>query len=404
MLQPKNVLPTIVLALCCSTSDADVRLERVAEFSYPREGAQRFTGGREVEFIEDGTKMIVEFYGCSVQIFDLENREAVGEPLRTAGDGEVGFVNNKIAYTSDWDSLRLWNPNSGQQVGDAIPHELREDSIIHPAIDDSGRFVATRANMKSVQLWDVTTWIRIAGPRNFSSVVQTLQFSDDGELLFVTTGGSLYAIDSKTGEEVAGPIASGWRFKHFEQQHRLITTERHQDGSYQLVIRRTDREKWPEIYRTDLPGRLTRMLSLSDDQVLVQASRKDYTPAIMIVDLEKPDALAEVESNADRAFGLVVSGDGKTWVSSNLRDITCRVFGQSEPVWQKQVPVSGYDHQLYSFDDDHFLVRDKQENLGLYKYADGSEVWNQAGVRRFRVRGNTIALCSRAGVEVWGAK
>lgn len=37
----------------------------------------------------------------------------IGEPIGTAGDGEVGFVNNEIAYTADWDSVRY----SGYQFG-----------------------------------------------------------------------------------------------------------------------------------------------------------------------------------------------------------------------------------------------------------------------------------------------
>ena len=345
--------------------------------------------------------MIAAFYGSTAQLFDLKKNVPLGEPIGTAGDGEVGFVNNEIAYTADWNSLRLWDTKSGQQIGDSMPHELREDTIIHPAIHPQGKFVATRATMKSVKLWNVTTRKLVGKQLNYSTEVHSIRFSDDGRLLFVQAGGSLSAIDSETGEDVAGPIPSGWRFNHFPKQQKLVTTEQVSEGLYQLVIRSTDQKNWPETHRSDLPGMLKRMVTLDDNQVLVQASKEDYTPAIFTFDLDKPETRIEVESNADRAFGLVVSQDKRHWICSNIRNISCQIFGKSEPVWQKQVPPSGYDQDLHPFDNEHFIIRDKQESFGVYKVADGSEIWNRAGVKRFSLSQNKIALCNSDGVEIW---
>jgi WD40 repeat protein len=198
----------IALTVFSSAANAQLRIQRVANLGSPSEDARRFTGGREVEFTSDGKKMIAAFFGSTVRLFDLIRNVPIGEPIGTAGDGEVGFVNNEIAYTADWNSVRLWDTNSGQQIGDPIPHQLREDTIIHPAINPTGKFIATRATMKSVQLWDVATRRLIGKQLNYSTEVHSIRFSDDGLLLFVNTGGSLYAIDSETGEDVAGPITS----------------------------------------------------------------------------------------------------------------------------------------------------------------------------------------------------
>lgn len=395
------VLPVIALALFCSEADAQLRFRRVAKFGYPSEGALRFTGGREVEFTDDGKKLIAAFYGSTVQLFDLREMVPIGEPIDTAGDGEVGFINNKIAYTADWNSVRFWDTKSGLQIGDAIPHELREDTIIHPAISPQGKFIATRATMQSVQLWDMATRKLIGKQRKYPTEVHSLRFSDDGGLLFVRAGGSLYAINSQTGEDVAGPITSGWRFSHFPKQQKLVTTEQAGEGLYQLVIRSTDQQGWPVTHRSDLPGKLIRMVALNDNRVFLQASKKDYTPAMFIFPLDKPASRIEVKSNADRAFGVVIPQDGRHWICSNIRNISCQEFGKSEPVWQKQVPPSGYDQHLYPFDNEHFVIRDKQANLGVYKVADGIEVWNQAGVKRFSLTKDKIALCNSDGVEVW---
>ncbi len=401
MLRPRLILPLIVLAVFCSAADAQLRFQQVANFGNPSERARRFTGGRVVKFTDDGKKMIAAFYGSTVQLFDLIKNVPIGEPIGTAGDGEVGFVNSEIAYTADWNSVRLWDIESGQQNGDAIPHELREDTIIAPAIQPQGKVIATRATMKSVQLWDVKKRTLIGKHLKYATEVDSLRFSDDGLLLFVKAGGSIYAVDPETGEDVAGPFTSGWRFYHFLKQQKLVTTEQVGDGLYQLVIRSTDQKGWPETHRSDLPGKLRRLVSLNDKQVLVLASKKDHTPAIFTFSLDKPEARVEVETDADRAFEVIVPENKLHWICSNIRNIICQEFGESEPVWRKQIPPNGYDEHLFLFDHDRFIICDKQENFGVFKVADGSEVWKQAGVKSFSLSKNKIALCKSEGVEVW---
>ena len=401
MLTSRSFLPAIVLALFCSVANAQLRFHQVARLDDPNDPARRFRGGREVEFTADGERLITAFYGCTLQLFDLKRNAYIGKPIRTSGDGEVGFVNNEVAYSADWDSVRLWDAKFGQQIGEPIPHELREDTTINPAIDSQGKLIATRATMKSVQLRNVATRELIGAQLNFPAIVQSIRFSDDDRLLFVRAGGLLYAIDVDTGKEVLEPLKSEWQFKHFPEQQILVTSEQVGDGLYQLVIRSTDQRGWPETHHSDLPGKLKRLVALSDNHVLVQVSKQDYTPGLFTFDLAKPETRVEVKSNADRAFTVFVPQDKRHWICSNIRNISCYRFGESEPVWQMLTPPSGYDQQLYPLDDQHFIIRDKQENFGIYKIADGSEVWTHAGVKRFSRAKDRIALCTSAGVEVW---
>lgn len=396
-----NLLPATALLLFCSVANAQLRLDLVAEFDAPNDRGRRFRGGREVEFAADGQTLIAAFYGSTVQMFDLQNNLPIGTPIRTSGDGEVGFVNDQLAYTADWDSVRLWDAKSGRQIGEPIPHELREDTIISPAIDSQGKLIATRATMQSVELRNVATRMVIGAPRNYPAIVSSLRFSDDDRLLFVRSGGSLHAIDVDTGKEVVGPLKSGWQFRHFAEQQKLVTTEPLGDGLHQLVIRSTNQDDWPVTHRSDLAGKLTRLLVLDDNRVLVQVSKRDYTPELFILELTGPKPRTAVKSNADRAFKVVVSQDSQFWVCSNIRNISCQRFGAVEPVWQKQIPPSGYDLQLFPLDNQHFIIRDKQENFGVYRITDGEQVWTQPGVRRFGRSEHRLALCTSDGVKVW---
>ncbi|MBL8890283.1 MAG: hypothetical protein JNL67_09905 [Planctomycetaceae bacterium] len=394
-------LSTIAFIALTSTANAQVQFQRIAQLATTNEATRPFSGGRKVEFSPDNKKVIAAFFGSTVQLFDLEKNVPIGEPIRTAGDGEVGFVNDEVGYTADWKSLRLWDANTGQQIGDSIPHQLREDTVIQPAIHPTGRYLATRATMTSVHLWNVADRRPIAEPMHFSAEVQAIRFSDDGLFLFVNTEGTVHAIGADNGKTVAGPIASTGLFQYFPKQQRLVTTEQTSTAVNQLVVRSTDQQGWPETHRATLSGTLVRFLAIHDDQVLVHTTKNNRTPELFAFRIDEPETRIEIETTADRAFGLVVPPDSRYWISTNIRDIKCQEFGKSEPLWQKQIPPSGFDQHLYPLDNEHFAIRDKQEHFSIYKVADGSEVWRQAGVKQCRLTKNLLALCKSDGVEIW---
>lgn len=401
MLVSRFLMPVFGFALSISVADAQLNFQRVADFRDPTTHTHRFTGGREVVFAEDGNKLIAAFYGSTAQLFDVKENEPIGKPLRTAGDGEVGFVNLDIAYTADWDSVRLWDTKSGQQIGEPIPHELREDTIIRPAIHPEGTLIATRASLRSIQIRDVATRRMIGRSRNYSADVVSLRFSENGAFLFVKAGGSLHVIDAETGDDVTGPIKSGRSFRFFPSQQVLVTIEQAGEGVHQLVFRDTSQTRWPETHRSGLPGKVKRLVALPNDRVMVQTSAPDFTPRLFTIPLDAPKNRVAVESNADRAFRLIVTQDNKRWICSNIHDISCYQFGQSDPAWQKAVPPSGYDQQIFPLNDEHFIICNREEDFRVYRVSDGEEVWAKTDVKRFSLAEGKIAFCTNAGVEVW---
>ena len=390
--------------LLFSIATAQPQFERIAVFEHPTDGARRITGGREVAFSENGTKLIAAFYGSKARIYDLRDMSAVTKAISTAGDGEIGFVNDDIAYTADWTTLRLWDTGTGKRIGIPMAHELREDTIISPAIGPEGKMLATRSTMQSVQLWNVTKRRQKGKEFQYPNEVGSIRFTSDGKYLLVRAGSSIYGIDTGSHEQVVGPINSGWRYYHVAQSQLLVTTEQTGDGPHQLVIRSTQEAGWPENHRIDLPGKLMRLVALNDGQVFLQTQTKNYRPAMSIFSLENPEERSEVPTDSDRAFGMVVPDDKRLWVCSNIRNISCQLFGESEPMWQKPVPASGFDQKLSAFDNDHFIIRDKHDRFGVYKISDGSQVWSQEGVMRFSVADGKLAICNHTGVEIWQYK
>lgn len=399
-----DILSLVFSVLLLSVATAQPQFKRIAVFEHPADGPRRITGGREVEFSDNGTKLIAAYYGSKAQLYDLEDLSAVTTAIPTAGDGEIGFVNNDIAYTADWTTLRLWDTGTGKRIGIPMPHELREDTIISPAIGPEGKMLATRSTMQSVQLWNVTKRRQKGKKFQYPNEVGSIRFTDDGKFLLVRAGSSIYAIDTDSQEQVVGPINSGWRYYHFAQTQFLLTSEQAGDGPHQLVIRSTQEAGWPEKHRFDLPGKLMRLVALNDGQVFLQAQQKNYRPAMSVFSLANPEERSEVPTESDRAFGMVVPDDKRLWICSNIRDISCQLFGETGTLWQKPVPASGYDQKLSALDNEHFIIRNKQEKFGVYKISDGSQVWSQEGVTRFSVADGKLAICNRKGVEIWQYK
>lgn len=400
---PRFVCSLLLLATLSSSVAAQDAFRRLAKFDHPGEGEQRFSGGRELAFSQDGKRLIAAFYTSRAQLFDLEVRKQVAPPFRTSGDGQVGFVNSETAYTADWTSLKMWNSKTGQQIGQSIPHELREDSIIHPAISPDGKRLATRTTMKSFQVWDTATQQPISQEQELESEIRSLRFSTDNELLFARAGGQLYVHHSETGKRVAGPLPTGWQFYYFPKQEMLVTTVRAGEGLNELVVRSTTAE-WTEIHRSRIAGRLKKIVPLDDRQLLVQATNSDYTPELFTFSIESPEKRTQLKLNADRAFDLIVTNDKRRWISSNIRNIRCQEFGEFVPVWEIKIPESGYDYRLFPFDRENFIIHEKQGFLRVHKISDGSQIWSLPGVIRFHVSGKKIAVVNREGVEIWAAE
>lgn len=122
------------------------------------------------------------------------------------------------------------------------------------------------------------------------------------------------------------------------------------------------------------------MVTLNDNRVLVQTSKKDHTPAIFIFRLDNPETRNEVKRTASSGLsslktnstGYVAISEISAVKSSGKRNL----FGKSK--FRQVVTTSTFTHLTVST-----LSFATNENFGIYKVADGGKVWNQAGVKRF---------------------
>ena len=395
------LLFTLLLPSVHTAAFAESGLKKVFSLEQPESPQRRFTGGRQVAVSKNGRTLIVAFYGSSAQLFDLTTGKAICAPLRTAGDGEVGFVSNDIAYTADWEWLRLWDAHTGQAIGEPIAHELREDTIISPAVSPDGTYIATRNTMNSYQIREVASG-KVTGESDAGdSPVHRLQFTADGRALLARRGRSLDIINPQDGSALIPSVAFVSTF-YTLSDGQLLTVERRGEDRQSLTARSKTGQL---IGRTILPGKLKRVRELADGRLLIQTTNSDYSPDLFVTSLTDLAQREQLQPEVDRAFALLLPDGGESWICSNIHDVSCLKFGQQQPVWKLKYPRNGYDQKLSLLGADHLVIHERWGQPGnittCHKISDGTKLWEQADVIRTFVHKDLLFVCNRAGVDVW---
>ena len=382
------------------------KLEQIASFEHPGAKASRVTGGRQVALSDNGKTLIAAFFGSKAQLYDLRTQKAITDPIGTSGDGEIGFVSNDVVFTADWESMRLWDVKTGDAIGEPIPHRLREDTIIKPAISSDGKYIATRNSMNSFQLWDAQSQKAIGEARQFESVVGWLTFSADNRMLYVKAGKRLFVFATDSAKQIAGAFESVYRFHPLPEQKKLITIEG--ENADQLVLRTTEENGWPEIDRVLLAGKFKRIIELDDNRLLIQSTKGDYSPDIIVLPINDLRNESRLEADVDRAFKVLVTGDRDHWICNNIHNVSCQRFGQSSSIWKLNCHCNGYKQGIYLLDDEHVVIHDTNSKnnyvASCHRISDGSKIWEQGSVAKIFVQDQMLFVCNSDGVQVWAVK
>jgi len=137
--------------------------------------------------------------------------------------GHTGLVNGiahlpdgrRVMTCSKDGSLRLWERESGTQIGDDWRDdgdEEDEEEVGSMALSPNGKTVASGSDDGTVRLWDIETRKVTAKWTGHTLLVRSVSWSADGER--VASGsydGTLRVWEVKSGETVLGPIKTGCR-------------------------------------------------------------------------------------------------------------------------------------------------------------------------------------------------
>lgn len=331
------------------------------------------------------------------------------------GDGtQFGFIpNSTLAFNVSWGSgVEFWDTRTHKQVGKALPHELREDSTMHPAVSPDGSVMVTRSKLAKVQFWNLKTREAMTPAQDLEAMVLGFEFSSDGRWFFSGNAkGQLHVWEAKTGKQVAGPIAHtlvGYRHAYHATTQVLLTAENNKrtdpERRSNIIVRSS--KDWQETRRIEVPCHVrdlrwiddTRFLVVGDDRKPEEGRPYTYGRNVLyIVDTQPKQAevqtlvkdgrfLTQYASTPDGKHLIVNTQDGTT---------TCWKVGDAKPLWTK---AGEYDVRC---NDPNWVLLVGRDNVLACSLPDGKELWKQPMGDHVLLEGSKVWLFGAEGIAVW---
>ncbi|CAG7853144.1 COMPASS-like H3K4 histone methylase component WDR5B {ECO:0000303/PubMed:19567704} Short=AtWDR5B {ECO:0000303/PubMed:19567704} [Serendipita indica DSM 11827] len=167
---------------------------------------------RSVGFSPDGSRIVSGSDDCTIRLWDVDTGQAVGEPLQGHGDGvcavEFSPDGSRIVSGSHDNTIRFWHVDTGQPDGE--PLRGHQNSVWVVAFSPDGSRVVSGSRDWTIRIWDVETGEPVGEPfSGHQGSVNTVGFSPDGSR--VVSGSDDRTIrlwDVDTGHPVGKPLLS----------------------------------------------------------------------------------------------------------------------------------------------------------------------------------------------------
>jgi WD40 repeat protein len=271
---------------------------------------------RGVVHLPSGRRIITCSYDCSLRLWDLESGAQIGNDWRDerdkAGVSTIALSpnGNTVASGSSDGMVKLWDVKTGKVVAKWTGHS---GLVWRVCWNASGDCVASGSNDGTARVWDVVSGNIILGPiKTGHQNVYAVIYSPDTTKI-VTGGFNENAIkiwDAKTGEllSTVKHEHSVWSLAWTSNQKKLIS--RSSDG----LVRIFDTNTWRQIAL--LEGDLVCGISLfQNNRLLATASKFDTTVRLWNLDTNLPvGPVLHHVADISRA-AIDISPDGKLLVT-----------------------------------------------------------------------------------------
>ncbi len=211
---------------------------------------------------------------------------------------------NELASASKDSTVRFWNPESGEPIGEAVQSRDHMRAVVY---SPDGRWIATAGHDFTIQLLDAATKISQATLRGHENFVTSLAWSGDSQLLVSgSDDGTVRRWDIATRQQLPeiGRHESAVSAVAFSAEKNIIAS-----GGKDHGVRLWDAQSLQSL--ATLPGHVDEIRSLTFDrngQWLASGS-KDGT--VRLWDVEKRQFEALLAPQEGRVYAVAFAPDGR---------------------------------------------------------------------------------------------
>ncbi|KAF5366464.1 hypothetical protein D9757_013587 [Collybiopsis confluens] len=296
----------------------------------------------------NGQQVVSGSYDQTVRIWNVQTGQQIGDPLH----GHTGWVSS-VAFSPDGQqvvsgshdqTVRIWNVQTGQQIGD--PLHGHTNLVTSVAFSPDGQQVVSGSYDKTVRIWNVQTGQQIGDPlHGHPSAVYSVAFSPDGQQVVSGSYDQTVRIwNVQTGQQIGDPLhgqKTGVTSVAFSPDGQQVVA-----GSADETVRIWDVQTGQQI-GDPLHGHTSRVTSVAfspDGQQVVSGSADE---TVVIWNVQTGQQIGDpLHGHTGGVTSVAFSPDGQQVVSGSY-DETVRIWNVQ--TGQKSGdPLHGHTSQVTS--------------------------------------------------------